>query len=117
AWFMIASSSINVPQGIALNALAPGMTGCYFDRVSQLLVRISNGMDLVNANEADMLIQPLNATVIGGEVVQYTKAVDLGNGMWMLSNFLRGLRGTERLINGHVNGEYFVRLSASVQRV
>ena len=52
------------------------MHACYWDREVGLTVRISNGMDLLSAAEDDMLIQPLNATIIGGEVVQYATAVD-----------------------------------------
>ena len=43
---------------------------------------IANGMALQSADEDDMLMQPLNATCIGGEVVQYATATDLGNGLW-----------------------------------
>jgi Putative phage tail protein len=117
AWYLVASNSINVPQGTVLNALAPGMVGCYWDRESSLLVRIANGMDLVSAAEDDILIQPLNATVIGGEVVQYADVVDLGNGLWRVSTFLRGLRGTDNQIDGHAAGERFVRLSPTTARV
>jgi hypothetical protein len=62
-------------------------------------------------------VQPLNATVIGGEVVQYATAVDMGNGLWKLSDFLRGLRGTERRMDSHAVGEPFVRLAQSLSRV
>ena len=118
AWEMVASSTFNVPQGICLNALAPKMHACYWDRESELTVLISNGMHLLSASEDDMLIQPLNATIIGGEVVQYASAVQVGSSsLWKLSNFLRGLRGTEHLINGHQNGEYFVRMASSINRV
>ena len=117
AWQAIASSQFNIPHGVVLDKLAPGVHSCYWDRVSVITVRIANAMDLQSASEDDMLVQPLNVTVIGGEIVQYAKAEDLGNGLWRLSNFLRGLRGTERLIDGHVNGQYFVRLTAAVNRV
>ena len=117
AWEMVASSSINVPQGVVLNALAPKMHACYFDRLSVLTVHIFNAMDLLSASESDLLIQSLNATYIGGEIVQYATAVNLGNGMWRLSNFLRGARGTEHMINGHAPGEKFVRLTGALNRV
>jgi hypothetical protein len=133
AWELVASSTFNVPQGIAINKLAPNMHGCYWDRETVLTVKVINGMDLVSAAEDDMLVQPLNATVIGNgpiydsggnivgrtpwEVVQYANVLDKGNGVFEVSNFLRGLRGTERAINGHVNGESFVRLTDSLSRV
>jgi len=117
SWESIASSQFNIPHGVVLNSLAPDMHSCYWDRVSVITVRIYNGMTLQSANEEDMLTQALNVTVIGNEVVQYATAVDLGNGLWKLSNFLRGLKGTERRIDGHATGESFVRLTSAVQRV
>jgi hypothetical protein len=117
AWTTIASNGINVPQGTALGTLAPNMVSCYWDRTSVLLVRIANGMDLVAAAEDDILVQPLNVTMIGNEVVQYANVVDRGNGLWQVSTFLRGLKGTERWINSHVAGERFVRLTSAMKRV
>ena len=69
AWVMISSNAINVPQGVVLNTLNAGMHACYFDRASALIVRVANGMALVNANESDMLVQNLNVAMIGSEVV------------------------------------------------
>ena len=117
SWETIASSQFNIPHGVVLNALTSGLHSCYWDRVSVLTVHIYNGMSLQSANEDDMLTQALNVTMIGAEIVQYATAVDLGNGLWRLSNFLRGLRGTERRIDDHANGERFVRLSQALQRV
>ena len=117
AWVMISSNAINVPQGVVLNTLSPGMHACYFDRASALIVRVANGMALVNANESDMLVQNLNVAMIGSEVVQYAHAADLGNGLWRLTNFLRGLRGTERYMDSHAIGEKFVRLTTSLVRI
>ena len=59
----------------------------------------------------------MNATWIGGEVVQYANATNLGHGLWRLDTFLRGLRGTERMINGHVAGERFVRITSGINRI
>ena len=117
AWEVVASNSINSPHGTVLNVLASGIASGYWDRASELTVLIANGMDLSSSDEDSMLVQPLNATIIGGEVVQFATAIDLGNGLWKVKNFLRGLRGTERLINSHTTGEKFVRLSSSMQRV
>jgi len=116
-WEAISTNSVNVPQGTVLNKLATGMHACYWDRLSSLTVFINNGMDLLSASEDDMLQQYLNAAYIGGEVVQYSTAANLGNGLWKLTNFLRGLRGTERLMEGHINGEGFVRLTSAMSRV
>ena len=117
AWEASATSSVNVPHGHALDALKPGMNACYWDRASVLIVHVHNGIDLLSANEDDILQQSLNATFIGGEIVQYATAVSLGNQLWRISNFLRGLRGTERRMEAHVKGERFIRLTDQILRV
>lgn len=117
SWQQIAASQTNVPWGTALDALKPNVTSCYWDRESVIHVFINNGMQLVSASETDMLTQILNATFIGAELVMYANAVDLGNGLWRISNFLRGLRNTEQFINTHTTNENFVRLSSSIARV
>jgi len=117
AWEAVASSQINIPQGTCLTALAPNMHSCYWDRQSSLLVKINNSMTLQSATEDDCLSQALNVTVVGNELIQYATATDLGNGLYRLTNLMRGLRGTERVMDSHVTGERFVRVTAAMQRV
>ena len=116
-WSTVGQSSINVPVGVVMNQLAPDVVGSYWDDVSVLTVKIYNGMDLSAANPDDMLSQTLNATLIGNEVVMFANVVDKGNGVYQLSKFLRGLRGTENQINNHVVSERFVRLTSAMLRV
>ena len=40
----------------------------------------------------------------------------MGNGVYKLTNFLRGLRGTEYQIGAHASGDRFVRLTSAMQR-
>jgi hypothetical protein len=100
-----------------MNALKPGMVGQYWDRESVLTLRLANGISLLSASENDLLVQPLNVFTCGGEVCQYANATDLGNGMWRLDTFMRGLRGTENRIDTHTVGEKFVRISSAVNRI
>ena len=116
-WTLIAGNSGNIPQGVILNSLSTDVKPGYWDRESVLTVRISNGIGLLSASESDLLNQPLNVFVAGGEVCQYANATDLGNGMWKLDTFLRGLRGTEYLIGSHAIGEKFVRITSNVTKV
>ena len=116
-WQQLAVSQTNVPWGTALDALSPGMVSCYWDRKSSIHVFINNGMQLQSANETDMLTQLLNVTFIGNELVMYANATDLGNGLWRLDTFLRGLRNTEMFIDTHSSNENFVRLAPSISRV
>lgn len=116
-WIAVVGGQANVPFGVCLGTLAPGMHSCYWDRQSSILVRVSNGSPLQSADENDMLSQSLNATFIGQEIVAYSTVAEIGNGLYMLTNFLRGLRGTERYMDTHVAGENFVRLSGDVPRI
>jgi len=116
-WLQVAMSAVNVPYGIALDALVPNMVSCYWDYQSVIHVFINNQMSLQSADMTDMLTQPLNVTFIGSELVQYANATDLGNGLWRLDTFLRGIRNTEMFINNHVKGENFVRLTTGMSRV
>jgi hypothetical protein len=54
------------------------------------------------------LLQGANRARIGNEIVQFASAVPLGEGVWRLSNLLRGRGGTEWAIPAHVAGEPFV---------
>ena len=116
-WQAISANSLNVPVGVCMGALSPNVIGSYWDRESVLMVKIYNGMTLQAANEDDMLSQTLNATLIGNEIVAYADVQDMGNGVYKLTNFLRGLKGTERQIGNHASGDRFVRLTSAMQRV
>ena len=116
-WTVIAGNTGNIPQGVILNALRADVVPNYWDRLSVLTVRINNGIGLLSASEDDLLSQPLNIFTCNGEICQYANATDLGNGMWRLDTFLRGLRGTEYAIGGHAAGEKFLRLTSSVTKV
>ena len=114
SWYAIARSQELVPHGFALTALPPAVPGLwdYGSKVRVLL--LNREIELSSVDPDDALVLPLNFAVIGDELVQFAKAVDLGNGLWELSHFLRGLRGTDHLVGGHVPGERFVRLNQNV---
>jgi hypothetical protein len=116
-WTLVAGNSMNIAQGIVLNALDGTVQAGYFDRLSVLTVKINNGIGLLSASEADLLTNPLNVSVCNGEVFQYANATDLGNGLWRLDTFLRGLRGTEYRIPMHAAGESFVRITSNITKV
>lgn len=118
-WVTAAQIGTQAPHGYALNRLDDRCRPMMWDRVSEVTVYLRNrDITLVSASEVDMLTQPVNLCMIGNEVVQFADAHDLGNGNWRLTNFLRGLRGTEAAIKTHQIGERFVRLKqASTSRI
>lgn len=49
-----------------------------------------------------------NLAIVGDEIIQFQNATLLSNGNYLLSNFVRGLFGTEDKINSHTAGEKFI---------
>ena len=65
------------------------------DRTGVLVVRMArDDMALADA-DADALDRGANLAAAGGELIQFERAVPLGEGRWRLSTLLRGRRGTE----------------------
>lgn len=119
SWYIVQQTTTLTAHGFCMTPLAAGIAPGTWDYVSVVRVYMYNkGIDLANAAKDDMYAQPLNAAVIGDEYVQYARAVDKGNGIWELSEFLRGQRGTDYVMDNHVPGERFVRMRAgSIKRV
>ena len=117
-WYTVTKNSVQTPSGFAMSALPVAAQGTW-DYISSITVRLLNTADaLYNADPYDMLTQAINVAVIGDEIVQFANAVSLGNGLWTLSTFLRGQRGTEWAIASHARGERFIKLAfAGTKRV
>ena len=62
---------------------------------------------LLNADD-DALAMGANAMLVGGELIQFGRALELVPGRFRLSRLLRGRRGTEWAIEGHAIGERVV---------
>lgn len=117
-WYVAARSSTNVPHGFTLSKLANVEPGLW-DYESKLSVRLLDPTQvLYSYSQSEVLQRPVNAALIDNEVVQFARAVDKGFGMWELSEFLRGQRGTEWAIPEHDVGGRFVYLNrAAMDRV
>jgi hypothetical protein len=117
-WTQVASNTEIVPHGFVMNAL-PDAAPFVWDLSSKLLVYLRyRDTTFASATMEDLLNQPVNAVMVGDEVLQFANVVDKGNGVWELSTLLRGLRGTEWAMGSHVRGERFVRLkNAALDRV
>ena len=96
--------------GIVLEALPPGPVD-YWDRDASVTVSLLDpGDTLASVLEVDVL-NGANAALIGDEIVQFTTAELIAPGEYRLSGLLRGRKGTEGAIAGHVPGERFVLLT------
>lgn len=85
----------------------PAATGHQmWDLVSTLDVSMINGT--ISSVTSDELFAGANSFILGDEVIQARNAVALGGGVFRLSNFLRGRRGTDEATSTHAAGEMLV---------
>jgi hypothetical protein len=85
-----------------------------FDEVSTVTVNVGSTGQLASATrDAVLNSQTVNAALIGSEVVQYRTATLVSAGVYTLSGFLRGRRGTEWAMTVHTTGENFCVLGVA----
>ena len=102
--------------GYTVTALPPAIP-FVIDNASQIEVFMPNDDALSSITEAQMLAsQTANLAVIGNEVVQFTTATPIAPRRYRLSGFIRGARGTEHAIRGHVANERFVLVDSDVKK-
>jgi hypothetical protein len=80
--------------------------GPVFDKSSVLEVTLLSGE--LSSKSRDLILNGANKAVIGNEIVQFMTAELIGEKKYRLSNFIRGVRGTEQHIGTHVSGERFI---------
>lgn len=82
------------------------------DQINTLLVTIGPGQ-LYSVTREDVLSRNANAALIGDEIVQFTTATLITGRQYLLSGFLRGLRGTEAARGTQAVGDKFVLLDSA----
>lgn len=109
------ATSIGAPAtiGTTLDVLPPGTT-LRWDRQSTLEVELSSDADdLQSATEAAVLAGA-NLAAVGNEIIQFASVSTQGAQRFRLADLLRGRRGSEAAVAGHVAGERFVLLDDRV---
>ncbi|MDH1429092.1 phage tail protein [Comamonas aquatica] len=108
--------------GEALTVLPAWSGAPVFDEASVLQVEMLG--QLSSTSRAAMLLdEAVNALLVGDEVVRFRNAElvdadeDRGRYTYQLTGFIRGFRGTEWTMGGHVVGERCVLLNRGVRRV
>ncbi|MEP7221684.1 MAG: phage tail protein [Novosphingobium sp.] len=98
--------------GQAVTALAAASPHL-FDRTSTVEIELASG-DLALADSTPrQLAMGANRALLGSELIQFVKAVPLGQARWRLEGLLRGRGGTEWAIAGHIAGDPFVLLDGA----
>ena len=102
--------SSQAAMGTCTTVLADWAGGNVFDEVSSVTVNVGT-QQLVSVTRDDILAsQSTNAALIGSEVLQYRTATLVSAGVYTLSGFLRGQRGTAS--TGHSVSERFILLAS-----
>ena len=103
----IASAAGEAVIGTALNALADGPT-TGFDEVGFLDVELADREHWLESRDDAALGNGANLAVIGGEVIQFGRAIPTGERQFRLERLLRGRFGTEWAMASHGSDEKFV---------
>lgn len=97
--------------GVTYSALHPTAPWHYFDRISELTVEMTHGA-LQSVTEAQCVAGANRAAVrtLSGdwEIIGFVNAEEISDGVYRLTNLLRGRRGTEHLMGDHAPGQPFV---------
>lgn len=99
--------------GTVLDTLPAGLPFCLARNSSVRVALLGTDMALTDAT-VRQLAAGQNRAFIGAEIVQFARAVPLGDGVWRISGLLRGRGGTEGSMVGHVSGEPFVLLDGAM---
>jgi len=116
-YLKIYESTVEAVIGTCSSTLATFTGGNTVDSVNTVSVDVGAGT--LSSTTLDVLTNgTTNAALVGSEIIQFSTATLIGAGQYTLSGLLRGRRGTEWALNGHVADERFVLLtSATLRRV
>lgn len=109
-WYTVVDTQEGAPHGFILNRLGPATPGAWDYTNYVRVMLLERDIQLASVAKSELIRNPFNLVVVGNEVLQFADAVDKGNGIWELRTLLRGLRGTDHAIEGHLAGERVVRL-------
>ena len=110
SYVRVADIAARTIMGVTTTVLPAGATDLW-DRMASVEVELlAADMALASAPPASVLAGA-NLCLIGQELVQFTTAEQLDVARYRLSGLLRGRRGTEDAMAGHLAGERFVLLA------
>jgi hypothetical protein len=96
-----------------LSALGTWAGPRIFDEQNSVTVDVGAGTLSSTTRSAMLLSQEVNAALVGSEIIQFRTATLQSTGVYVLTGLLRGARGTEWAMSGHVAGERFVLLQTT----
>lgn len=108
-WYEIAESEDGTAHGFIMNEL-PAADHNVWDEVNTIRFYCINGYTLSSVTRTELIRNNFNVILVGDELIQFANAEDKGGGLWVLSDLLRGRRGTDWAVGTHVSGERVIRL-------
>jgi hypothetical protein len=114
SWREIGSTAAPAVIGVVVEppGFAPAMLE---DRAGTVVVAIGSGMVLGDA-DSSALQAGANLALVGDELIQFGRAVPLGEDRWRLERLWRGRRGTEAAAGTQTVGDRFVLIEADSVR-
>lgn len=106
-WADVGSTAAPAVIGMALTSLPPG-DPAVFDTSQAVEVELLHEAMLLLSRDDAALAAGANLAMLDGELIQFGIATALGRGRWRLSRLLRGRRGSEDAMAGHLAGGRFV---------
>jgi hypothetical protein len=114
-WSQQVSITESAVLGSTSTALGNWTGGNLADEASVVTVNVGPGA-LSSVTHAAMVDAEANLCLIGNEVLQFRTASLVSPGVYILSGFLRGRKGTDWAMTGHAAGDRFVLLQTTGMR-
>lgn len=113
-WEVFAKLGVRAKTGVALDILGTFARPGLIDFVNSFKVRFDQEDDTISGiSNEEFMNSILNTALVGDEVIRFRDVQDNGDGTWTISTLLRGIKGSEWAIDGHVSGERFIILSTN----
>lgn len=112
---LINENRVNSIVGICLNKLENAKPYC-FDYGNELYISFNNNIDtsILESISIFDLLEGNNLALINNEIIQFQKIELLENGIFKISNLLRGQFGTEKYIATHTDNEKIIILNENI---
>ena len=105
----VGGTALPAVMGVLSTPLAAGTT-VLVDRINSVEVTLLNTDMVLNDADTAAMLAGANRAMVGGEVIQFGRALPVSPGRWRLSELWRGRRGTEDAVMLHIAGTSFVVL-------
>jgi hypothetical protein len=109
SWEALGGTALPATIGMAASVLPDG-SAYVLDRINHVDVTLAHGGLTLSDADEDALAAGANLAMLGGEALQFGRAMPMSGANWRLSDLWRGRCGTEAAMEGHVVGERFALL-------